>query len=781
MFKTKNNIGKTVAILSSLQNLLSLPEQKSHLTLMKKTLLIQLTLVLFATQSFSQLRMRDKSVWRQQSKPDTTSNKGRVAKEEVRSESEADTSSAKHLNEVIVTASRTEKKLDDIGRSVSYISKEEIKNSGANSVAEVLSQYEGIYIVGTQQTFGANQGLFIRGANSNQSVVMIDGVPISDPSTPNAAIDLSELSLSDIDHIEVVRGSHSTLYGSSAIGGVVNIITSGKQKEGLNINASGTGGSFGKETSLVTEKVGLNYTCKQGFYADMNLLNMNVNGIAGAIDTSTTKHPMFNKKSMNRFDYGGKIGYQDDKWNVHLGMNMINTHSDIDKGSFQPDNAYTLDFNRKLISYGATYKIDSSFSVSFNGGYSSMTRTAIDDSSIIDLLGNYNHSYYKGIYTGQTYTDEIQFQFRKKYYSIIFGGGNSDQFMNQQTYSYSQGYIYSSNLDSLHLVSRTNSAFGLFDLNGAEFSEKLKAFSISFGGRLNQTNTFGPSATYQINPMVKVSSTTSVYANLSTGYNAPSLYQLHAPDMNGAPVSNITLGNVNLRPEESKTMEFGVYQKLSENSWIRLGYFKTVVNNIIEYVYLWDKNTAIDSLNFNSYHGSTYLNLGTLTSEGIEMNIHSQLSKKLLLAANFSYVNGKEDFTSANIDTVKTQGNHVQLYSNGKFLTNNVTATGLTRRPVMANVSLTYYPVKKVFCKAVLRYVSARNDVYYDYSLGPYGALGTTSVAAYTLVDFIGGVKFDANTSALVRVENIFNTSYSEIQGYASRGRGIYFTVNYTF
>ena len=175
----------------------------------------------------------------------------------------------------------------------------------------------------------------------------------------------------------------------------------------------------------------------------------------------------------------------------------------------------------------------------------------------------------------------------------------------------------------------------LVDLNGEIFSEKAKAFSLSIGGRMNKNNTFGSSSTYQINPMIKVSATSSIYANFSSGYNAPSLYQLHSPDQD--PNSNISRGNINLRPETSVTKEFGVYQKLNENSWIRIGYFKTVVNDIIEYVYLWDKNTAVDSLNFNSYRGDTYLISETHYQEGIEMKCASQLSKKLLLAGNFTY------------------------------------------------------------------------------------------------------------------------------------------------
>lgn len=746
--------------------------------MMRKIVFIQMISALFITQSFSQLRMKNRSAWKQTTEtpvPATDTKTSASSRAATGKESaETDTSTVKRLDEVVVTASRTEKKLDDIGRSVSLISNEEIKNSGSNTVAEILSQYEGIYITGAQQTFGANQSMFMRGANSNQSVVMIDGVPISDPSTPNAAIDLSELSLSNIDHIEIVRGSHSTLYGSSAIGGVVNIITSGKQKEGLSVNATGTAGAFGKETSLISENIGLNYTCKKGFYAGMNLYNMNVNGLDATVDTAHTPGVQRDKDGYNRFDYGGKIGFKNDRWDLHVGYTMINTHTDIDKREFTDDPKYTLDFSHTSMSYGAACRVDSGFTISMNGGVSSMTRTSIDDSSAANP-----HSYSKGINSGQTFTNELQFIFKQKGFNLIFGGGANDQLMNQQMYSYSPGFVYTSNMDSLNLASRTNSFFMLADLNGEIFSEKAKAFSLSLGGRLNKNNTFGSSSTYQVNPMIKVSATSSVYANFSSGYNAPSLYQLHSPDQDMT--SHISRGNVNLRPEQSLTQEFGVYQKLSENSWIRIGYFKTVVNNIIEYVYLWDKNTALDSLNYNSYRGDTYLNLGKLTTEGVEVNIHSELSKKLFLAANFSYARGWQDFSAANIDSVKTQNNHVQLYSNGKFLADDFRADGLTRRPVMANISLTYYPVKKVFCKATLKYVAKRNDIYYDYSLGPYGALNKIPVDAYTLLDFIAGVKFDANTSALVRVENVFDLSYSEIRGYTSRGRGVYFTVNYSF
>jgi vitamin B12 transporter len=423
--------------------------------------------------------------------------------------------------------------------------------------------------------------------------------------------------------------------------------------------------------------------------------------------------------------------------------------------------------------------VDSNVTISVNGAHSLMTRNALNDSSLTDYNGTYDHSYYRGEYTGESFVNELQMNFRNKDYNIVIGGGFNDQMMSQNIYSYYPGYITETSLDTLDLASHTNNFFALADLKGTIISPKVKAFSLSLGARNNNNNTFGNSITYQVNPMVKVSSTSTIYANISSGYNAPSLYELYSPDKDFG--LTISRGNVNLRPETSVTKEFGVYQKINDKTGMRLGFYKTVVTDMIEYVYLWDKNIPVSALTYLDYRGDTYLNLGTLTTEGIEMEAHGALGKKFLLSGNFSWLRGQQDYRASDIDTVKTEGNQVQLYNNGQFLTYKYRSNALTRRPVTANITLTYTPCTKVFFKAVLKYVSKRNDVYYDYMLGPNGALGKTPVQSYTLLDIISGVKFNQNISGIIRVENVFNISYSEIRGYSNRGRGFYLSVNYTF
>src|SRR5687768_2144107 len=137
------------------------------------------------------------------------------------------------LKEVVISASRTEKPLIEIPRSVTVLDAEQIRSSVYQSVGELLNSQAGVFVVGVNQTPGTNQNIFMRGSNSNQVAVLIDGVRITDPSTPNAAMDLSEISLANIERIEIIRGSHSTLFGGAAIGGVINLITKKNSRQGF--------------------------------------------------------------------------------------------------------------------------------------------------------------------------------------------------------------------------------------------------------------------------------------------------------------------------------------------------------------------------------------------------------------------------------------------------------------------------------------------------------------------------------------------------------------------
>jgi len=697
-----------------------------------------------------------------------------------------DTTKVALLNEVVITATRNEKNLNNVGRSITVITRDDIKKSGVLTVSELLNQKEGFYIVGAQQNPGSINSISTRGTNNSHTIVLIDGIPLSDPSSTDNSLDLSELSLANIYRIEIVRGSHSTLYGSSAIGGVINIITAGNyDTPGFHVDANLNGGIFEKSGSILSENLSVNYTHKSGFYITGEAFNSNSGGINSTVDTITDpvvyKHPDMTD-GFKKSDLIAKTGYKSDNLELYGGIRSVNQIVDIDDGAFKDDENYTVDFNRNLYTYGANYRFGNGLSVRFNGGMSDLVRKAVDDSSTISSSGNTDKSYFRGKYSGSMANHEIQLNYNTRGFQAIIGGGSFKETMSAETYYYSESwgvYISETNLDSLKIQAITSTGFIHADLNGELFNESLKPFSLGLGARVINHSTFGTTFTYEINPSVKISKNSLLYFSYSTGFNAPSLYQLYSPEMDY--MSGITRGNRTLDPEESSSWEIGIKQKISNSIWWSINYYTTTIKNCIDYIYLWDKSQEISALSYLDYYGDTYVNLGKQTNRGLEFFIHSKISDNLSITGNFSLVNGKLEYSPDNIDNEHTGGNHIQLYSNGIFISEETERIGLVRRPNTGNISLTYLPFENFMFMVDLRYIGTRNDVYYDSSLGPYGALGTIGLEDYTLLDLRAKYYIFKGFSIMLHAENLLNTDYYEIRGYSTRGRGFYAAIGYSF
>jgi len=704
-----------------------------------------------------------------------------------------DTSKAQEIKEVVIAASRTERDPDNVGRSITVISSEQIKASGANTLAEVLSQQEGIYIVGTGQTPGQLQNLFMRGANSNQTAILIDGIRMTDPSATDNAIDFSEISLTNIDRIEIVRGSQSTLYGSSAIGGVINIITKKGMSPGIHADATVTAGSIGPKASLFTENLFLNYSHKSGFYVNAEIFHNHTNGLDATVDSITDQMKVFGqtkymhdnrgRNDFNKTDALAKLGYKKDKWDIFASYKREHQQTNIDAGAFTDDRAYTVDFVRNLITYGAAYKINPHFTVSYLGGMTDLKRVAVDDSSVVDSSGAYNHNYFKGNYKGSTLTNELQANYRIKGMNLVAGGSAFNEQMSADTYFFSSTYgkyELKQNLDSLKISVNTLSEFIHLDLDGSLFSDKWDVLALSLGLRNTQHQLFGNNVTYEINPSLKVSGNALLFASWSTGFNAPSLYQLYAPDQ--YLTGGITRGNPLLKPETSNSMEFGFKQKVNERVSFHFSYFKTVVENSIDYVYLWTKNKPADSLTFSDYKGDTYVNIGKQTNQGFEFGVNTSITDRLFVSGNVSLINGRLDYDPSLISTAHTQGNQVQLFANGAFLNGSkVESYGLVRRPSTANLGITYKPMKTLSVRLDVRYAGPRSDVYYNSALGPNGAQSNLGLGDYTLVDLSVRYTIFKGLKVGIRLENMFDEKYSEIYGYTTMGRSFYANLNYSF
>jgi len=691
---------------------------------------------------------------------------------------------------VTVTATRTSKDVMDVGRSVTVISSEQIKQASCSSVAELLSEQEGIYIVGTGQNPGSIQSLFMRGADNSNTTIMIDGVRLTDPSTDHGEIDLNELSLADVDKIEIVRGSHSTLYGSSSIGGVINIITKKNYAPGFHVTASVTEGEFGAGTSQTDANVLLNYTFKSGLYLTGGYHYEKTMGLNATVDTFT--HPLSYQMNPDRDNYDksepfAKIGFVNNKWDVYGEYRNVIQNSDADGGPFKDLKGATDHFVRDFFTGAVNYKVNDNFNVQYLGSYSHDYRIYKQALDTVDSYGDASTE--NDMYVGTSMSNEIKAEYNYKASHFIIGADMYKESMNVNTYyvSYSSAFgnnIYAHSLDSTKPSQANTAVFAQADLNGGLISSKLDSLSLIIGGRYTNNSVYGGNFSYELNPSYRINKNSTVYLSYSTGFTTPSLYQLYAPNKDGDFQStSYTLGNSKLTAETSNSFEIGLKHRVSNNVYFTLAWFKTVVNNYIDYVYLWKKDVPVDSLGYGDNLGDRYLNVGQQTTQGFELNAFVKLSSKLDVSGNISLLSSDLKYSQSTVDTSQTHGNQVQIFDGGAFLngTNLSNTNGLLRRPgTLGNFTITYRPIKGLALTLRTRYVGSRYDAQYVPNLGPYGALGYVNIGDYTLLDAFASYDITKNIFAMLRVENIFNTQYSEILGYATRGRGVYLNLRYT-
>jgi vitamin B12 transporter len=134
-------------------------------------------------------------------------------------------STTKGLNEIVVTANRFPQKQLMTGKVMTVITRKDIEESPFTQVGELLNRQAGINVIGSNNAPGANPDLYMRGAGTGNVLVLVDGNPAYDASTIRSTFDLNFIPLGEIERIEILKGGQSTVYGSDAVAGVINIIT----------------------------------------------------------------------------------------------------------------------------------------------------------------------------------------------------------------------------------------------------------------------------------------------------------------------------------------------------------------------------------------------------------------------------------------------------------------------------------------------------------------------------------------------------------------------------
>jgi len=687
------------------------------------------------------------------------------------------------LNEIVVSANKIKQPLSETARSVSVITRRDIEESPYNNVGDILARQQGLHMVGNAQTPGSLQSIFLRNSNNNQTVVMIDGIRISDPSSVENSTNLAELSLTNVQRIEVVRGSHSTIFGSAAIGGVINIITSEQENSGFNANLSSRAGAFGEGTSTFSQKIFGNYTGENGFYANVSGYWEQTEGIDATIDT-VSNPAVFSTSDQDDFDkldLTGKIGYKNNGWNAFASYRRTDQEVQVDNGSFSDDDNAFAEFDRHFSSYGISRQISPAFELEYRGGFSTLDRLNADDSSRVNEAGDFDGNVSRTSTDGTQLKNELRGTLKRDDFTAIAGLSSSRQTMNIKTLTIARNFNFfqETDLDSLDLSELINSFYVHTQIEGDLISESLSRFSLGVGTRILDHDEFGTRATFEINPKYTFVDNTVLFAAVSTGFNAPSLFQLESPAKGFGEITS--LGNKELDPEESISYEVGVRKQFGSRVAVDFSLYRTDVDDAIEFVNLWDANTPVDELSFSDFKGDTYLNATEQQTSGLEFGLEAQITPTLRFNGDITATTSEITFEPENIDQDQTQGNRVQLFETGEFIDSEKEIDGLTRRPsVSGNIGVTYRPLSALKLTVNSQFVGSRDDVFFSSTLGPFGALDREELDSYNVTDVAVGYDINNHFNLKGSITNIFDSEFQEIRGFQSMNRGFYLQVQYS-
>ena len=464
------------------------------------------------------------------------------------------------LDEVVVTATKSPIKQSQTGKVVSVIDQATLQRNAGKTLTEILNYQAGIYVNGANNVLGTNQDIYLRGAASGNTLILIDGIPVGDPSQINNSFDLNNINPAQIERIEILKGAQSTLWGSDAVAGVINIIT---KKGGVNNISPAAGVSYGSYNTI-RANAGINGKLDKFTY-NLNYNYTHSKGFSAAYDSTGTAG--FDKDGFNQNNFQANLGYQfTNKFSIS-GMSNYGKYSNgLDAGAFTDDKDYTSANTSFINSVGLLYKLNKG-AIHFTNTLVHAKRILINDTT--SAAGN--GDYYRADFKGNSYVSELYGNVGLgNKFSLTSGIQRTAQNTNQIDSGYSRDYAfgYKSALGKDSAKTTNYSVYAsLMLLN-------LDGFNAEAGVRYNHHNIYGSNATYSFNPSYNIDENTRVFVNISSAYKIPSLYQLYSE-----------YGNKNLKPEESNNYELGVqsFSNDKKNSLRIVGFKRDIRHLIIFY------------------------------------------------------------------------------------------------------------------------------------------------------------------------------------------------------
>ncbi|MEN8261133.1 MAG: TonB-dependent receptor [Pseudomonadota bacterium] len=507
-------------------------------------------------------------------------------------------SAPKKLDTLVVTATRTETELREVGSSITVITADEIESRRAVSVSDVLRGVPGLDVV-QSGGLGKQTSVFMRGADSNHTLVLIDGVEMNDPSDPAGAFDFADLLVDDIERIEILRGAQSTLYGSDAIGGVINIITkkgSGApryflQSEGGTYDTFKVGGGVSGGTDLLRYNVNASRLETENFsVADKRLGNSERDPYE-----NTTVAARFGFKPMDALDFDWTLRYQEGDSDLDTCFDAVTFLTCDDPNARSDNESLFTRFQSNLTLFDGLWK------QTLGVAYTDVDRD-VDDK--VDPLNPFSLG--KLWFEGKKLKADWQHIVRLHETNILtFGAETEEQWMRSNS------------------VSRKS-----FNTTGFYLQDQIRLldrFFTTAGVRVDDQNRIGSRVTWRLAQTINIDETgTRLKGSYGTGFKSPSLFDLFDP----------IFGNPDLRPEKSRGWDVGVEQNLwAERVLIGATYFQNIFIDLIGFDF------DLANLTFRSE------NIGRAVAEGVESFIEMRPIEDLTLRGNYTYTRTRDDAT----------------------------------------------------------------------------------------------------------------------------------------
>ena len=534
------------------------------------------------------------------------------------SQSNIDTISNTKLEEVVVTATKTLRQLSTLPMPAKLITKEEIAKSSSTKLSDILDDQPGIFIV---PDFGGGNGIQIQGLDSQYTLLLIDGSPII--GRQSGTLDLDRISIGNIEQVEIIKGSSSSLYGTDALGGVVNLITS-KAKDSISAEASYKISTFNtNDISVNLGKISQNGDNLNFYFNSFNSngYDLNDDPILNTVEPykSYTGFLRYNFKK-NKWSYFSSVRIYNENQNFTLNENSYGKNIINELGINSSIN-YIKNKNYKLIfeNYYTNYKNDEEFRLNQNSIEESFFNQSLFKSEL------------RSIYT---INKKNTLTFGLGFYSELLKRNNFyREEVSQNSFNYFvqyEGFIFEN----------TNYVFGArYD----QYDEYESEFSPRFAIRTQINDNV--SSKISIGKGFKTPDYRQLYFNFS---NSSSGYSVIGFNAAKEIISNLqSLGQISnliisqdefegkLKPETSISFNLGFNIKTNKSTVFDINFFRNQISNLIDYKIIASK--------VNGQSIFSYYNLNKVYTQGIEFNSTSTVFNDIEISIGYQFLEAKDN------------------------------------------------------------------------------------------------------------------------------------------